>query len=79
MLVLDRSELTRHSTEAARAYVLATRARLRAERARNGEAARDRRSYQRLERSISAAALAQVWPHAELRGIADDLADDLVE
>jgi hypothetical protein len=54
------------STEAARAYVLTARARLRMEQARYGPAAGSRRSCQQLERSISAEELARMWPHADV-------------
>ena len=66
MLVLGTSELQQHSTEAARAYVLSTRDLLRAERAREGQAALQRRSYRSLQASLAPEQLSRTWPHADL-------------
>lgn len=59
-------EVAARSTEACRAYVLAARARLNAELTRFGDAARERRSFQRLAASITASELARTWPAADL-------------
>jgi hypothetical protein len=66
MMVLHDQEVIRRSTEAARQYVLSTRDRLRAEVARDGDLARNRRSYLRLQESITAEQLAHTWPRADV-------------
>jgi hypothetical protein len=66
MMVLHDQDVIRHSTAAARQYVLSTRDRLRAEVERDGELARHRRSYKRLQESITAEQLVHTWPRADL-------------
>jgi hypothetical protein len=66
MNVLVEGEVGRRSTEAARAYVVATRDRLRAELQRGGDKVRLTRNYQLLERSIAREVLARTWPQADL-------------
>jgi hypothetical protein len=61
--VREVSSVRERSTVAAREYVLAARARLRMEEQRYGTS---RRSSQQLERSISPAELAKMWPHADI-------------
>lgn len=65
-VTLVNGDLAARSTDAARDYVLATRNRLRVEVEHQGADARARRSYQALERSISADELGRLWPHANL-------------
>lgn len=73
MLVLTEDMVREHSTDAARRYVLVTRERMRAEVVRDGvEVVTHRRSYRRLEQSITSAALAQVWPHADIEAALAD-------
>jgi hypothetical protein len=66
MMVLQDQDVTRRSTEAARQYVLSTRDRLRAEVERDGDHARQRRSFKRLQDSITAEQLAHTWPRADV-------------
>jgi hypothetical protein len=66
MDVLINGQVRGRSTEAARAYVLLTRDRMQAERARVGERVVEQRSFQRLVQSISSEALASTWPDADL-------------
>jgi hypothetical protein len=61
--------LRERSTEAAREYVLAVRARLSMEQSRYGPSASTRRSHQQLERSIGREELARLWPHADLDAV----------
>jgi hypothetical protein len=64
--VTEVGSVRERSTEAARQYVLAARARLQMEQARYGPAAAERRSNQQLEHSISPGELARMWPHADV-------------
>jgi hypothetical protein len=59
-------DVRRRSTEAARAYVLATRQRMGVQLERGGAGTRESRNFQQLERSISREALARTWPQADL-------------
>ena len=72
MLVLTDDMVQQHSTDAARRYVLVTRERMRAELARDGIEVTRRRSYRRLEQTITPSALAQVWPHADIEAALAD-------
>jgi hypothetical protein len=67
LVVLVVGKVEQSSTAAARSYVLVTRDRLRVEIERDGARARQRRSFQRLEHSISPQELAHMWPHADLQ------------
>jgi hypothetical protein len=66
MIVLVNGDIRERSTAAARGYVLATRGRLQAETAHNGERVKQRHSYRQLERTITAEALARTWPYADV-------------
>jgi hypothetical protein len=66
MGVMEVSSVRERSTQAARAYVMAARARLSMEQHRYGPSAASRRSNQQLERSISAEELSRMWPHADI-------------
>jgi hypothetical protein len=66
MNVLINGDVRRHSTQAARAYVLATRQRMQVELDRNGEKVRTTRNFQQLEHSITAGELVRTWSHADL-------------
>jgi hypothetical protein len=60
-----------HSTQAAKDYVRMVRGRLQVEVERQGEQARQTRSYQRLERAISPEALRTTWPEADVDAALD--------
>jgi hypothetical protein len=66
MIPLINGEIRERSTEAARDFVLATRDRLHAEVAREGDEAASHRSFQRLQHAISDDELLRTWPHADL-------------
>jgi hypothetical protein len=66
------AEVEQRSTEAARAYVLVARDRIRAEIARHGARALERPSCQRLQRSIAAEELQRTWPLADLQAALAD-------
>jgi hypothetical protein len=72
MIPLVNGKIRERSTEAARDFVLATRARLNAEVAREGEEAASHRSYQRLQQAISQDELLRTWPHADLTVVLGD-------
>jgi hypothetical protein len=71
-VALVNGDLGQRSTDAAREYVLATRARLRAEVERRGDQACEQRSFQRLQHSITAEELARTWPDADLAVVLGD-------
>jgi hypothetical protein len=65
-VLVPTDEVRQRSTAAARDYVRVVVERLQMEIKRHGDHVLDSRSCQALERSISPAELARMWPHADV-------------